>query len=419
MNSPRKPTLRPAGDLPATLDRSLRSLSDNTLLSRLHKLITREKQTTLSILLHLAEVDRRDLYLEYGFSSLFDYCVGALKYSRSAAGRRIASARCVKRYPEVLKMLNSGGANLTTVGHIASILDDDNKDLLLKEIRGKTERQVESIVARYKPPVAYRDRVRPVRVAVPQSNQRNTHRRNPLIFNSRSGSAHRSNSGIVESVEAGRLNLGGSRAEAVMLQDSESRVSGEGSGGDQPQRAGRADDRARTEQRLLIQFLAGDEFVKKLAEVKSLLSNKLPDGKFEDVFETLMDEFIDRHSPAKREERRRNRRDRATERSGGRPTTDATMCYEIRRGEEKSSRYIPARTRDAVYTRDGGRCTYKGKNGKRCGSTHNLHIDHITPFALGGRSTLSNLRLLCGKHNRLEARRILDAGLMDRFVPRE
>ena len=76
--------------------RTLTGLSDKILLSRLHELVKNEKQTTLSILLHLAEIGRRDLYLAYGFSSLYDYCVGALGYSRSAAGRRIASARCLR-----------------------------------------------------------------------------------------------------------------------------------------------------------------------------------------------------------------------------------------------------------------------------------------------------------------------------------
>ena len=152
---------------------SLSNLSDNALLSRLHKLVTREKQTTLSILVHLAEVDRRELYLAYGFSSLFDYCVGDLGYSRSAAGRRIASARIIRRYPEVFGLLESGAVNLCTVGLVAPILDDGNKDLLLREISGKTKLQVESIVARYKPPIAYRDRVRPVRVAVPQTRKKN------------------------------------------------------------------------------------------------------------------------------------------------------------------------------------------------------------------------------------------------------
>ena len=127
---------------------ALANLSDNVLLSRLHGLVKKEKQTTLSILLHLGEIDRRDLYLAYGFSSLYDYCVGALGYSRSAAGRRIAIARCFHRYPEMVDLLESEEVNLTTIGHVASILNDENKDLLLSEIRGKTDRQVESIVAR-------------------------------------------------------------------------------------------------------------------------------------------------------------------------------------------------------------------------------------------------------------------------------
>ena len=165
--------------------RSLSNLSDKALLSRLHELVKKEKRTTLSVLLHLTEINRRDLYLAYGFSSLFDYCVGALGYSRSAAGRRIVSARCLRRFPEVYDLLESGKVNLSTIGLVAPILNEENKDLLLREICGKTQQQVETIVARYKPPIAYRDRVRPVRVFVPELGQNSKNRRNPLILNSR------------------------------------------------------------------------------------------------------------------------------------------------------------------------------------------------------------------------------------------
>jgi 5-methylcytosine-specific restriction endonuclease McrA len=58
-----------------------------------------------------------------------------------------------------------------------------------------------------------------------------------------------------------------------------------------------------------------------------------------------------------------------------------------------------------VFLRDGGRCTFTGTNGRRCNSTWDLQIDHIIPFALGGDDSPGNLRLLCGKHNRLEAER--------------
>ena len=354
-------------------NRSLAGLSNKVLLSQLGKLVKQEQRTTLSILMHLAEVDQRDLYLEYGFSSLFDYCVGDLGYSRSAAGRRIASARCIRRYPEVFDLLESGNVNLTTVGHIAPILSDENKDLLLREIQGKTERQVESIVARFKPPIAYRDRVRPVRVAIPQTKQNTQNRRNSLIFNSRSGSAHRTNSGIVDTSEAGES---------------------------------RADDIVRVENRMLIHFLAKEEFMGKHEEFKVLLSNKIPNGSYKDVFEAIMDEFIDRHSPKKRDERRAKRRGRVNK-------------EEQSSDDKKKSRYIPVKTRDAVYKRDGGKCTYQATNGRRCGATHNLQIDHIKPFAMGGENKLTNLRLLCGKHNRYEARRLLGDDTINRYVTRE
>jgi hypothetical protein len=52
------------------------------------------------------------------------------------------------------------------------------------------------------------------------------------------------------------------------------------------------------------------------------------------------------------------------------------------------SRVIPAHIKREVYQRDGGKCVL-------CGSTHNLQYDHLIPFALGGKSTLENIRLLC------------------------
>ncbi len=395
--------------------RSLSNLSDNVLLSRLHELVKNEKQTTLSILRHLAEVDRRDLYLAYGFSSLFDYCVGALGYSRSAAGRRIASARCLRRFPEVHDLLELGEVNLTTIGHVASILNDENRDLLLREIRGKTERQVESIVARYKPPVAYRDRVRPVRVTVPDLGPNSKNRCNSLILNSRSGSGNRSNCGIVHPDGQGEQGPGGGAFGATQREFAALAAPREKS----PDTTGIA---GHTEKRLLIQFLANEAFMTKLNEVKALLSNKIPGGTFEEVFEVLMNEFIDRHSPEKRTQRREKRQAKKVEKKQQKRDTEKSNKKNVGgvdTDDNKRSRHIPVKTRDAVFKRDDGRCTYVGRNGKRCGSTHGLQIDHIKPFAKGGSNTLSNLRLLCGRHNRHEAKRILGANAMNQYNRRE
>ena len=57
------------------------------------------------------------------------------------------------------------------------------------------------------------------------------------------------------------------------------------------------------------------------------------------------------------------------------------------------SRSISITTKKIVYNRDGGIC-------KCCSSSLNLEYDHIVPFSCGGKSTPSNIQLLCQKCNR-------------------
>jgi HNH endonuclease len=41
--------------------------------------------------------------------------------------------------------------------------------------------------------------------------------------------------------------------------------------------------------------------------------------------------------------------------------------------------------------------------GKKCDATEFLELDHIEPFALGGKTEASNVRVLCRVHNQLAA----------------
>lgn len=60
---------------------------------------------------------------------------------------------------------------------------------------------------------------------------------------------------------------------------------------------------------------------------------------------------------------------------------------------------IPRDTVDAIWNRDGGKCVY-------CGSTENIHLDHIIPFSKGGATCLENLQLLCEKCNKSKSNKI-------------
>jgi hypothetical protein len=62
-------------------------------------------------------------------------------------------------------------------------------------------------------------------------------------------------------------------------------------------------------------------------------------------------------------------------------------------------RRCPAAVARAVFLRDGQQCSYISPDGRWCSARRCLELDHIAPFAVGGESTLENLRLRCRAHN--------------------
>jgi HNH endonuclease len=60
---------------------------------------------------------------------------------------------------------------------------------------------------------------------------------------------------------------------------------------------------------------------------------------------------------------------------------------------ERNTRVIPQDVKIQVSVRDHGRC-------RQCGSTRDLHYDHVIPWSKGGANTVANIQLLCGLCNR-------------------
>jgi hypothetical protein len=134
-------------------------------------------------------------------------------------------------------------------------------------------------------------------------------------------------------------------------------------------------------------------FLKKLDAARDALAHSMPGATRENVLEAALDVLI-----AQR---------------GRRTGLTARPQKTIRTSKPD---HIPARVRREVWRRDGGRCTFVLASGERCGSTHQLELDHVVPRALGGPSTAGNLRIRCG-HNLEEARRIFGDGLIDAYAP--
>jgi hypothetical protein len=85
-----------------------KALSDEALLAGLHAMATCEKQLGAEILLHLVEVERRQLHLALGYSSLYAYGIAELGWSENVAHKRAKAARAAQLQPEIVDHLASG-----------------------------------------------------------------------------------------------------------------------------------------------------------------------------------------------------------------------------------------------------------------------------------------------------------------------
>jgi hypothetical protein len=127
-----------------------------------------------------------------------------------------------------------------------------------------------------------------------------------------------------------------------------------------------------------IRFTANRALMEKFEKIRNLLGLKLSDQQFASLFEELADLALKKLEPKE-----------------DLPT--------LAKAKVSETRYIPAKVKRAVWNRDAGRCSYVDPQGKRCDSKHALQYEHVTPFAMGEKSTYENLKLLCPSHNQLSA----------------
>ncbi len=402
----------------------LSQLSDRDIVARLKTLVATERSHLVEILKHLSEVERRKLHLESGFSSLFEYCVSRLRYSHSAAGRRIAAARALRAFPGIDAMLASGDVSLTTLSMIARLLTPANKDSLLSRIRGKSQREVERIIAEYRPESTTRDRVRTVRV-----------RERVTLCKSTPGAGSATPSRN-EDTGRGGASLGD------LTGNPDRNTGGAPEGGDESNPDPTENPPpTRVVLKHEIKFVAGKQFMKTFERVKALLSNRLPNATFEQVLESAMEAFLNAKCPVRRSSRRKAKRklkknqprckcaDAMSTAGNPLPAPGVNQTRNLgrmdagsaipRRTQTNLTRHIPVAVRDEVYERDRGHCAYMSPGGMRCSSRAHLQFDHVLPFGRGGTHAASNLRLLCRAHNLLAAEHTYGHNVIAGYTRRE
>jgi len=140
----------------------IEDLTNKVLTERIEILRSKERAITLQFLIHLSEFDKRRLYLEQGYSSLFDFCTRKLGYSEGSAYRRIESARCIREYPELRTSFLKGEVSLCTIAIAARAIKAQKTEV--KEILGKSAREVGALIAKVAPSTKPRECVKEIKV---------------------------------------------------------------------------------------------------------------------------------------------------------------------------------------------------------------------------------------------------------------
>src|SRR5262249_59231248 len=130
---------------------ALKNLGSAELLAATHDLARRSCNVEADLLLHLAEVDQRKLYLERPFPSMFAFCVDELGFSDDAAYYRITVARAGRRFPAIIDAVREGKVHLAGLRLLVPHLTEENHREVLAQATGRSKREIELIVARRGP----------------------------------------------------------------------------------------------------------------------------------------------------------------------------------------------------------------------------------------------------------------------------
>ena len=130
---------------------SLSTMSDREVVERLQDLLRDERRLTAAVLLHLAEVEARELHVRAACSSMYAYCTRVLGMSEDQAFKRIRAARVARRFSAVAVAIEEGRLHLIGVLLLAPQLTDENAEELVAEASGKSKAEIAVLLARRAP----------------------------------------------------------------------------------------------------------------------------------------------------------------------------------------------------------------------------------------------------------------------------
>ena len=339
------------------------SLSDQDLLARVCVLARKEREASVELVAHLAELDARPtLYAAQGHGSLFSYCTEVLRLSEDATCNRIQAARACRRFPVILDLLASGAMSLTSVRMLRPHLTTENHEAVLARACGQSRPVIEALVAELAPRPDAPSSVRKLPTAKPVPT--------PMPPTTVLPAASVDATGAAPPATAPAISVPPPTP---------------------PTR--RPIIEATSPERYRVQFTLGKEGHDKLRRIQTLLRREIPDGDPGAIFDRALTLLLEKIEKAKRGAAAKPRASRSV-----RPGADEQV-----RTPFLPSRNIPRPVKRGAHQRDGDQCAFVSKDGRRCTERAFLEFHHIVPYANGGPATVENISLRCRRHNQYEA----------------
>ncbi len=341
----------------------LSKISNDALAEKLSLAVREERRLTVEVLHLLREVERRELFARLGFSSLFSFCVDHLKYSESAAQRRIVAMRALRELPELEEKIETGKLSLSVLAMTESSLKQN----------AKRENRKVSI-----------DERRTVLAAVEDLSRRKAELALIEMFDLAPMK--------LESTEQ-PLNNGGARIVLELTEEEMQSIDELRRLSSQPQ----------TAKELILRLVRAESARKKRQRGEApLLGNRQPSFKDETRLK-LERAYLTKFTSA-----------------GGSDSVARERLGESKnelhqKAPEKKS--LTLATKRLVWVRAEAMCEFRTAHGRRCFSKHTLEFDHVKPRAHGGSDEPNNLRLLCRSHHRLLTTDIFGRSKMQPFRP--
>ncbi len=343
---------------------NLTKLQKSDLLVATKNLATEERKITLLLIEHLREIERRMLFAELGYGSLFEFSVKYLGLSEGSAHRRIASMRLMRDVPTVRQDLESGSLSLSNAAklHMAfnkeKHLSIQSKTKIIGQCKNTTQSECERKLFQLLP--AFEKHQKSERERIINESEVEL----KLVLNT--------------ALQAKINKLKNLIAHAVPTNSTLD----------------------------LIEYLVNKEL--KVQERKYGIHSEVQN-------ETRAKSEME---PKSKSTQLRSTQVRFVQR------LNPGWCFEV----EKSGNHemitnngvstnlgVPTRKRIAstkeVWKRANAKCEFPN-----CQSNYKLEIDHMQPKSLGGTNEVSNLRLLCRTHNVQQAAQKLGTAIMGRYI---